>query len=35
MGMQQGAPDDFQTPKEALHPLIPYLKKKRGDLGMC
>lgn len=27
MGMQHGAPDDFQTPKEALYPLVPYLKK--------
>ena len=23
----QGAPDDFQTPPEALYPLLPYLKK--------
>lgn len=25
--MKQGSPDDFQTPKEALYPLLPYLKK--------
>jgi len=25
---RQGSPDDFQTPKEALIPLFPYLKKK-------
>ena len=25
--MRQGSPDDFQTPKEALYPLIPFLKK--------
>lgn len=25
-GMQQGAPDDFQTPPIALTPLLPYLK---------
>jgi len=25
--MTQGHADDFQTPKEALYPLIPYLKK--------
>lgn len=25
--MKQGSPDDFQTPKEALLPLIPYLKQ--------
>lgn len=24
--MQQGSPDDFQTPPEALEPLLPYLK---------
>jgi len=26
--MKQGNADDFQTPKEALYPLIPYLKKE-------
>ncbi len=26
--MKQGSPDDFQTPKEALLPLIPFLKKE-------
>lgn len=25
--MKQGSPDDFQTPKYALYPLLPYLKK--------
>jgi len=25
--MRQGSPDDFQTPKEALLPLLPYLNK--------
>lgn len=25
--MKQGSPDDFQTPKEALLPLIPFLNK--------
>jgi hypothetical protein len=25
--MKQGSSNDFQTPKEALYPLIPYLKK--------
>ena len=25
--MKQGASDDFQTPPEALYPLLPYLKK--------
>lgn len=25
--MKQGSPDDFQTPKEALYPLLPYLDK--------
>lgn len=26
--MKQGSPDDFQTPKIALKPLIPFLKKE-------
>jgi len=26
--MKQGSPDDFQTPKEAILPLLPYLKKE-------
>jgi len=26
--MQQGSSDDFQTPEEALYPLLPYLNKK-------
>ena len=26
--MRQGSPDDFQTPKEALIPLLPYLKRE-------
>lgn len=26
--MKSGSPDDFQTPKEALYPLLPYLKKE-------
>jgi len=26
--MKQGSPDDFQTPKEALLPLLPFLKKE-------
>jgi hypothetical protein len=26
--MKQGSPDDFQTPKEALLPLIPFIKKE-------
>jgi len=25
--MKQGSPDDFQTPPEALYPLLPFLKK--------
>jgi len=25
--LKQGSPDDFQTPPEALKPLLPYLKK--------
>lgn len=26
--MRQGSPDDFQTPPEALQPLLPHLKKE-------
>lgn len=26
--LRQGSPDDFQTPPQALNPLLPYLKKE-------
>ena len=26
--LRQGSPDDFQTPPEALNPILPYLKKE-------
>ena len=32
--MRQGSPDDFQTPKEALLPLLPYLDK-RWNIWEC
>lgn len=30
--MKQGSPNDFQTPPEALEPLIPYLNKDWQEL---
>lgn len=33
--MKQGSPNDFQTPKYALLPLLPYLNNKEWNIWEC